>query len=71
MMYHRVFELLDKLDVIKNKAEELRRVREYIKGHHTVQIDMARHIEQRDYLIVDIQALCRDIANDTREVKDD
>ncbi len=70
-MYHRIFELLDKLDVIKNKAEELRRMREYMKGHHTVPIDMVRLTEERDFLVSDIQALCRDIANDTREVKDD
>jgi len=70
-MYHRVFELLDKLDVIKNKAEELRRLREYINGHHSVPINRVRLIEERDFLVADIQALCREVANDTRKIKDD
>lgn len=70
-MYHRVIELLDKLDVIKVKAEELRRMREYIKAPHSVPVDIIRLTEERDFLVSDIQALCREIANDTREVKDD
>ena len=70
-MYHRVSELLEKLDVIKNKAEELRRLREYMKGHHSMQIDTDRLTSDKDYLISDIQALGRDVANDTREIKHD
>jgi len=70
-MYHRVYELLEKLDVIKQKAEELRRVREEIHNPNTPVNDMKQLCEQRDFLVPDIQALCREIANDTREVKDD
>ena len=70
-MYHRVFELLDKLDVITQKTEELRRVREEIHNPNTSASDLVGLCEKRDYLIPDIQALCREIANDTREVKDD
>ena len=70
-MYHRVFELLDKLDVITQKTEELRRVREEIHNPNTSASDLTELCEKRDYLIPDIQALCREIANDTREVKDD
>lgn len=70
-MYHRVFELLDKLDVIKGKAEELRRVREEIHNPNTPKGELKKLCEQRDYLVPDIQALCREIANDTREVRDE
>ena len=70
-MYHRVYELLDKLDVIAQKAEELRRVREEIHNPNTLKSDLVELCEKRDYLIPDIQALCREIANDTREIKDD
>lgn len=70
-MYHRVYELLDKLDVIQTKGEELRRVREEIHNPNTPEGDLKELCEKRDYLVPDIQSLCREIANDTREVKDD
>lgn len=68
-MYHRVYELLDKLDVIHNRAEELRRVREEINFPMTIESNMKSLVERRDYLVDDIQALCRDIAGDTQAKK--
>jgi len=64
-MYHEVPELLVKLDAIAQKTSELRHLIEYI-GSQKIMVDINtdRLESDKDYLIADIQSLCRDIAND-------
>lgn len=63
-MYHDIDAFLSKLDVIADKTGELRRLLSYMERHHSVEINLNRLETDRDFLIEDIQALCREIAND-------
>ncbi len=66
-MYHKAFEVIQKVRVINAKSEELAHLLKYIKSRIMVELDKERLADQKDFLISDIQALCRDIANDTKE----
>ncbi len=61
-MIHKISEMCDKVSVIYAKSMELRRAK-----YDTPKAKQDKnHI---DYLIQDIQALCREIANDTSKYK--
>jgi hypothetical protein len=65
-MYHKASEVLQKVKVINTKAEELERLIAYMgRQKIVITVDMDRLESQKEYLISDIQALCREIANDT------
>ncbi len=65
-MYHTATELLQKMKVVNSKADELERLIAYIGSRKLfIKINVKRLEVQKDFLISDIQALCRDIANDT------
>jgi hypothetical protein len=65
-MYHKASEVLQKVRVINSKADELERLISYMgRQKLVVTIDLDRLESQKEYLISDIQALCREIANDT------
>ncbi len=65
-MYHSASELIQKIRVIDSKADELKHLMEYMASHKTmVTIDMDRLESEKEFLILDIQSLCREIANDT------
>ena len=64
-MYHDVDALLAKLDVIGQKAEELRNLIRYMESHKTmVELNHERLETDKRFRIEDIQSLCREIAND-------
>ena len=59
-MYHKISQMCDKVDVIKTKADELRKVKYQDKSHgKTWQKSMC------DLMVEDIQQLCREISFDT------
>lgn len=63
-MYHDIPQLLDKLAVISAKMEKLKQLNTYMTGQHSVQKNMKRLEEDRTFLVDDIRALCREVAND-------
>ena len=69
-MYHNITELLKKLEVINSKADELTRLVKYSGSHKSVKLNYDRLDASQKYLIDDIQALCREVANDTRSTED-
>ncbi len=65
-MYHKASEFLQKIRVINSKADELEHLIEYMGSRKLfIKINLKRLEAQKDFLISDIQALCRDVANDT------
>lgn len=64
-MQHRISQLCDKVNVMYEKSMNLRRLKYDIPKESRTQADET-HI---DYLVQDIQALARDIANDTEPYK--
>lgn len=69
-MYHRAADLIEKVQVIKDKTDELERLVLYMTSPHNMKLDQQRLKADKKHLIEDIQALARDIANDTRERKE-
>lgn len=59
-MLHKISDMCDKVNVIYNKSMNLRR----LKYDTPKEKQNKSHI---DFLVQDIQALCRDIANDTNK----
>jgi hypothetical protein len=56
-MYHKISDMIEKIDVIHFKAQKL-------KHEKYVVPERNRNPELIQYLIEDIQSLCREIAND-------
>jgi hypothetical protein len=62
-MFHKISDMCDKCKVIYDKAQLLKKLKYDTKTKN-------RELEiEIDNLIVDIQSLCRDIANDTGKYK--
>jgi len=61
-MLHKISDMCDKVDVIFRKSEELRKLK-----YDTPKA--ARDEHQINFLVQDIQTLCREIANDRGEYK--
>tara|TARA_A200000159_G_C7324463_1_gene340309 strand:+ start:1728 stop:1943 length:216 start_codon:yes stop_codon:yes gene_type:complete len=57
-MIHKISQMCDKVSVIYNKSMELRRLKYDTPKE-------SRDENQINFLVQDIQALCREIANDT------
>lgn len=57
-MLHKISEMCDLINVIHNKSETLRRAK-YGKGRKQTK-------QEIDYRVADIQAMCRQIANDSQ-----
>ena len=57
-MIHKISQMCDKVSVIYNKSMELRRMKYDTPKE-------SRDENQINFLVQDIQALCREIANDT------
>lgn len=57
-MYHNINAICKKIDLIKEKADELRH------QHNTTSLDTGQPDPDIQYKVEDIQALCRDIVND-------
>lgn len=68
-MYHDIPQLLEKLAVISAKMEKLKQTHAYITGQHSMKLNMKRLEEDRTFLVDDIKALCREVANDTGDTK--
>ena len=61
-MYHKISDMCDKIDLIKKKADELRRMKYDPPGPYP---DFER--ESCNMMVADIQALCREVAHDQGE----
>jgi hypothetical protein len=59
-MLHKISDMCDKVDVIYRKSEELRKLKYDTPKE-------ARDEHQVNFLVQDIQTLCREIANDRSE----
>ncbi len=65
-MSHKASEILQKAKVINSKAEELERLIAYMTSRKLfIKINLERLEVQKDFLISEIQELCRDVADDT------
>jgi|TARA_B100000287_G_C20414058_1_gene694805 hypothetical protein len=60
-MYHKISEMIGKVEVIYQKSKQLHEMK-YGNQKKTRKIDV-------DFMIKDIQTLCREIANDTSKYK--
>lgn len=56
-MYHKISQMCDKIAIVKEKAETLRKMKYTDKAPRAA----------IDFLIADIQQLCQEIANDKSE----
>ena len=60
-MYHKISEMIGKVETIYQKSIQLKEMK-YGNQKNTRKIDV-------DFMIEDIQSLCREIANDTGKYK--
>lgn len=66
-MYHKISEMCDKIDVIKQKSDELR---EFKYETASTLITRESRIRKVEFMIVDIRALCREVGMGVDSYKD-